>query len=77
VLHRALFTRSSREVQRGLPRLPTRVVKGAYRDVVRRAKSFRELKKSGDMFIITTFVVVGLKTSFEEGGLEDGFDHKL
>jgi hypothetical protein len=27
------------------PRLPTRVVKGAYRDAVRRAKSFRELKK--------------------------------
>jgi len=28
-----------------LPQLPTRVVKGAYRDAVRRAKSFRELKK--------------------------------
>jgi len=29
------------------PWLPTRVVKGAYRDAVRRAKSFRELKKRG------------------------------
>jgi len=27
--------------------LPTRVIKGAYRDAVRRAKSFRELKKRG------------------------------
>ncbi|RLF21117.1 MAG: transposase [Thermoprotei archaeon] len=29
------------------PWLPTRVIKGAYRDAVRRAKSFRELKKKG------------------------------
>jgi len=29
------------------PWLPTRVIKGAYRDAVRRAKSFRELKKRG------------------------------
>jgi IS605 OrfB family transposase len=32
------------------PRLPTRVVKGAYRDAVRRAKSFRELKKRGKAY---------------------------
>ncbi len=29
------------------PWLPTRVIKGCYRDTVRRAKSFRELKKKG------------------------------
>uniref|UniRef100_A0A7C2Z241 Transposase n=1 Tax=Ignisphaera aggregans TaxID=334771 RepID=A0A7C2Z241_9CREN len=29
------------------PWLPTRVIKGAYRDAVRRAKSFRELKRRG------------------------------
>lgn len=29
------------------PWLPTRVIKGCYRDAVRRAKSFRELKKKG------------------------------
>ena len=29
------------------PRLPTRIIKGCYRDAVRRAKSFRELKKKG------------------------------
>jgi len=27
--------------------MPTRVIKGAYRDAVRRAKSFRKLKKKG------------------------------
>ena len=29
------------------PWLPTRIIKGCYRDAVRRAKSFRELKKRG------------------------------
>ncbi|MCD6301253.1 MAG: transposase [Staphylothermus sp.] len=29
------------------PRLPTRIIKGCYRDAVRRARSFRELKKKG------------------------------
>jgi IS605 OrfB family transposase len=32
------------------PWLPTRVVKGAYRDAVRRAKSFRERKKKGKAY---------------------------
>ena len=32
------------------PRLPTRVIKGAYRDAVRRAKSFRKLKKRGKAY---------------------------
>ena len=32
------------------PWLPTRAVKGAYRDAVRRAKSFRELKKRGKAY---------------------------
>ena len=32
------------------PWLPTRVIKGAYRDAVRRAKSFRERKKKGKAY---------------------------
>jgi hypothetical protein len=32
------------------PWLPTRVIKGAYRDAVRRAKSFRERKKKGKVY---------------------------
>jgi len=32
------------------PWLPTRVIKGAYRDAVRRAKSFRERKKRGKVY---------------------------
>jgi hypothetical protein len=35
------------EFRERFPWLPTRVVKGAYRDAVRRAKSFRERKKRG------------------------------
>jgi hypothetical protein len=37
------------------PWLPTRIVKGAYRDAVMRTKSFRKLKKSAVSF----FMVVG------------------
>jgi IS605 OrfB family transposase len=40
-LHKVFYER----FRRLFPQLPTRVIKGAYRDVVRRAKSFRELKK--------------------------------
>jgi len=40
-LHEVFYER----FRKRFPRLPTRVVKGAYRDAVRRAKSFRELKK--------------------------------
>jgi len=42
-LHRVFYSR----FRERYPWLPTRVVKGAYRDAVRRAKSFRELKKRG------------------------------
>ena len=42
-LHK-FFYRKFREMY---PWLPTRVIKGCYRDAVRRAKSFRELKKKG------------------------------
>jgi len=42
-LHRVFYSR----FRERYPWLPTRVIKGAYRDAVRRAKSFRELKKHG------------------------------
>jgi len=42
-LHRVFYSRFREKY----PWLPTRVVKGAYRDAVRRAKSYRELKKKG------------------------------
>ena len=42
-LHRVFYSR----FRERYPWLPTRVIKGAYRDAVRRAKSFRELKKKG------------------------------
>jgi len=42
-LHKVFYER----FRERFPWLPTRVVKGAYRDAVRRAKSFRELKKRG------------------------------
>jgi IS605 OrfB family transposase len=42
-LHEVFYER----FRRRFPWLPTRVVKGAYRDAVRRAKSFRKLKKRG------------------------------
>jgi IS605 OrfB family transposase len=45
-LHEVFYER----FRRRFPWLPTRVVKGAYRDAVRRAKSFRELKKRGKAY---------------------------
>jgi transposase, IS605 OrfB family, central region len=42
-LHKVFYSR----FRERYPWLPTRVIKGAYRDAVRRAKSFRELKKKG------------------------------
>lgn len=42
-LHRVFYHRFREKY----PWLPTRIIKGCYRDAVRRAKSFRELKKKG------------------------------
>jgi len=42
-LHRVFYHRFRREY----PWLPTRIIKGCYRDAARRAKSFRELKEKG------------------------------
>ena len=42
-LHKVFYDKFREE----FPWLPTRVIKGAYRDAVRRAKSFRERKKRG------------------------------
>ena len=43
MLHRIFYERFREKY----PWLPTRVVKGAYRDAVMRTKSFRKLKKRG------------------------------
>jgi hypothetical protein len=40
-LHRIFYNRFREEY----PRLPTRIVKGCYRDAIRRARSFKKLKK--------------------------------
>jgi len=45
-LHRVFYSR----FRERYPWLPTRVIKGAYRDAVRRARSFRELKKKGKAY---------------------------
>jgi IS605 OrfB family transposase len=45
-LHRVFYERCRREY----PWIPTRVIKGAYRDAVRRAKSFRERLKKGKAY---------------------------
>ncbi len=42
-LHKVFY----RKFREKYPWLPTRIIKGCYRDAVRRAKSFRELKKRG------------------------------
>ena len=42
-LHRVFY----RKFREKYPRLPTRIIKGCYRDAIRRAKSFRKLKKRG------------------------------
>ncbi|GBF08619.1 hypothetical protein apy_03440 [Aeropyrum pernix] len=42
-LHRVFY----QKFREKYPWLPTRIIKGCYRDAVRRAKSFRELKKKG------------------------------
>jgi len=42
-LHRVFYRRFREEY----PQLPTRIIKGCYRDASRRAKSFRELKEKG------------------------------
>jgi len=45
-LHRVFYEK----FRERFPWLPTRVIKGAYRDAVRRAKSFRERKKKGKVY---------------------------
>jgi IS605 OrfB family transposase len=45
-LHRVFYNR----FRERYPWLPTRVIKGAYRDAIRRAKSFREIKKRGKAY---------------------------
>jgi putative transposase len=45
-LHRVFYERYRRQY----PWIPTRVIKGAYRDAVRRAKSFRERLKKGKAY---------------------------
>jgi len=45
-LHRVFYERYRREY----PWIPTRVIKGAYRDAARRAKSFRERLKKGKAY---------------------------
>jgi hypothetical protein len=42
-LHRIFYNRFREEY----PRLPTRIIKGCYRDAIRRARSFKKLKKKG------------------------------
>jgi len=45
-LHRVFYEK----FRERFPWLPTRVIKGVYRDAVRRAKSFRERKKKGKVY---------------------------
>jgi IS605 OrfB family transposase len=45
-LHKVFYKR----FRERYPWLPTRVIKGAYRDATRRAKSFREMKKKGKAY---------------------------
>jgi len=45
-LHRVFYEK----FRERFPWLPTRVIKGAYRDAARRAKSFRERKKKGKVY---------------------------
>jgi hypothetical protein len=45
-LHKVFYARFRAEY----PWLPTRLIKGAYRDAVRRAKSFRDAKKRGKAY---------------------------
>jgi hypothetical protein len=42
-LHRIFYNRFREEY----PRLPTRIIKGCYRDALRRARSFKKMKKKG------------------------------
>ena len=42
-LHRIFYNRFREEY----PWLPTRIIKGCYRDAIRRARSFKKLKKKG------------------------------
>jgi IS605 OrfB family transposase len=57
------------------PWLPTRVIKGAYRDAVRRARSFRERKKKGKVYKDKPEVrgVTITYSDSQDWGLEDGF----
>lgn len=56
------------------PWLPTRVIKGAYRDAVRRAKSFRELKKRGSAYTDKPEIrrVTIAYSDSQDWGIEDG-----
>jgi IS605 OrfB family transposase len=57
------------------PWLPTRVIKGAYRDAARRAKSFRERKKKGKVYKDKPEVkrVTITYSDTQDWKLEDGF----
>jgi hypothetical protein len=69
-LHRVFYERF-----RGrYPWLPTRVIKGAYRDAVRRARSFRERKKKGKVYKDKPEVrrVAITYSDSQDWGLEDG-----
>ena len=70
-LHRVFY-----EKFRGrYPWLPTRVIKGAYRDAARRAKSFRERKRKGKVYKDMPEVrrVTITYSDSQDWGLEDGF----
>ena len=56
------------------PWVPTRVIKGAYRDAVRRAKSFRELKKKGKAYTDKPKVrrITITYADSQDWGIEDG-----
>jgi IS605 OrfB family transposase len=69
-LHRVFYERF-----RGrYPWLPTRVIKGAYRDATRRAKSFRERKRKGKVYKDMPEVrrVTITYSDSQDWGLEDG-----
>jgi len=69
-LHRVFYNR----FRERHPWLPTRVIKGAYRDAVRRAKSFREIKKRGEAYTNKPEVrrVTVTYSDSQDWGLEDG-----
>jgi len=69
-LHRVFYE----EFRGRYPWLPTRVIKGAYRDATRRAKSFRERKRKGKVYKDKPEVrrVTITYSDSQDWGLEDG-----